>query len=72
MDLILTKMMRGNDAQDMDDVAFLVRKSSVTRAEMEVAFQQVRMPDLHELRDAFKRALPRVREILDRSGLIDS
>lgn len=72
VDLILTKMMLGNDAQDMDDVAFLVRKSSVTRAEMEVAFQQVRMPDLHELRDAFKRALPRVREILDRSGLIDS
>lgn len=72
VDLILTKMMRGNDPQDMEDVAFLVTKSRVSLAEMEVAFQQVRMPDLHELRDAFKRALPRVREILDRNGLIGS
>ncbi|MEO7100532.1 MAG: DUF6036 family nucleotidyltransferase [Luteolibacter sp.] len=72
VDLILTKMMRGNDPQDMEDVAFLVTKSRVTLAEMEIAFQQVRMPDLHELRDAFERALPRVREILDRNGLIGS
>ncbi|MEO5916931.1 MAG: DUF6036 family nucleotidyltransferase [Luteolibacter sp.] len=72
VDLILTKMMRGNDPQDMEDVAFLVTKSGVTLAEMEVAFQEVRMPDLHELRDAFERALPRVREILDRNGLIGS
>lgn len=71
VDLILTKMMRGNDSQDMEDVAFLVRKSGLTRTEMEVAFQQVRMPDLHELRDAFERALPRVREILDRNGRSD-
>lgn len=71
VDLILTKMMRGNDPQDMEDVAFLVRKSGVTRTEMEVAFQQVRMPDLHELRDAFARALPRVREILDQNGPIN-
>ena len=71
VDLILTKMMRGNDPQDMEDVAFLVRKSGVTLAEMEVAFQQVRMPDLQELRDAFERALPRVRMILNRNGVID-
>jgi hypothetical protein len=68
VDLILTKMMRGNDSQDMEDVAFLVRKSGVTRVEMEMAFQQVQIPDLQELRDAFERALPRVREILDRNG----
>ena len=71
VDLILTKMMRGNDSQDMEDVEFLVTKSGVTLAEMEVAFKQVRMPDLHELRDAFERALPRVREILNRNGRID-
>jgi len=62
-------MMRGNDTQEMEDVAFLVRKSGVTSAEMEVAFKSVRMPDLHELREAFERALPRVREILERNGL---
>ena len=69
VDLILTKMMRGNDSQDIEDIAFLVRKSGVKLAEMEVAFQQVRMPDLRELRDAFERALPRVRDILNRNGL---
>lgn len=31
---------------------------------MEPAFATVRMPDIQELRDAFDRALPRVREIL--------
>lgn len=66
----MTKMMRGNDSQDIEDIAFLVRKSGVKLAEMEVAFQQVRMPDLRELRDAFERALPRVRDILNRNGLI--
>ena len=71
VDLILTKMMRGNDSQDMEDVAFLVRKSGVTSAEMEVAFQQVRIPDVPELRDAFDRALPRVREILNRNGQLE-
>ena len=70
VDLILTKMMRGNDSQDMEDVAFLVRKGGITRKEMELAFQEVQMPDLPELRDAFARALPRVREILDQGGLI--
>ena len=68
VDLILTKMMRGNDTQDMDDVAFIVRRSGVTRTEMETAFQQVQIPDLQELRDAFEKALPRVRKILDRKG----
>ena len=70
VDLILTKMMRGNDPQDMEDVAFLVRQNRVTLAEMELAFQHVRMPDLRELRDAFERALPRVREILAQNGLL--
>lgn len=70
VDLILTKMMRGNDSQDMEDVAFLMRKGGITRKEMELAFQEVQMPDLPELRDAFARALPRVREILDQGGLI--
>jgi hypothetical protein len=64
VDLILTKMMRGNDHQDMEDIAFLVRKSGVTSAEMEAAFMVVRMPDVQELRDAFAMALPGVREIL--------
>ena len=64
VDLILTKMMRGNDPQDMDDVVFLARHEGVTSEQMETAFACVRMPDVQELRDAFERALPMVREIL--------
>lgn len=64
VDLILTKMMRGNDSQDMEDIAFLARQGGVTPEIMETAFTCVRMPDVPELRDAFKRALPVVRDIL--------
>ena len=63
VDLILTKMMRGDDHQDMDDVAFLVRHDAITPAELEAAFARVRIPDLLELREAFDRALPVVRAI---------
>lgn len=68
VDLILTKMMRGNDLQDMDDVAFLVRHDGITREMMEPAFATVRMPDLVEHRDAFERALPVVRGLLENGG----
>ena len=66
VDLVLTKMMRGNDSQDMEDIAFLVRHGGITTQEMEAACACVRMPDVQELRDAFERALPVVREILSR------
>ncbi len=68
VDLILTKMMRGDDPQDMDDVAFLVRHDGITREMMEPAFATVRMPDLVEYRDAFERALPVVRSLLENGG----
>lgn len=64
IDLILTKMMRGSDEQDMQDVAFLIRHEHITAARMEPAFATVRMPDIQELRDAFQRALPVVRQLL--------
>lgn len=64
VDLILTKMMRGNDTQDMEDISFLARQDNITASEMETAFANVRMPDVPELRDAFDRALPVVRKIL--------
>ncbi len=66
VDLILTKMMRGNDAQDMEDVEFLVQHDGITLEQMEPAFACVRMPEIPELHEAFQRALPRVREILRR------
>ncbi len=64
VDLILTKMMRGTDAQDMEDVEFLVRQGNITRAQMEQAFATVRIPDVEELHAAFQEALHKVRQTL--------
>jgi len=63
IDLILTKMMRGDDPQDMADVAFMIQHDHITAEQIEAAFAQVIIPDLVELRDAFKRAKPRVLEL---------
>jgi hypothetical protein len=67
-DLILTKMMRGDDPQDMDDIAFMLRHDRIKPARLEAAFRDVVLPDLVELRDAFRRAQPRVREIMRAAG----
>lgn len=64
IDLILTKMIRGNDPQDMADVDFLILHDHITAAQMEPAFATVRIPDIQELRNAFQRALPVVRRLL--------
>ena len=65
IDLILTKMMRGNDAHDMDDIRFLASVEKITASEIEAAFQTVRLPeDIQELQEAFQRAIPTVRSII--------
>ena len=60
LDLLLTKMMRGNDVQDMQDIDFLIRHDRLVRSEIEHAFAEVVIPDNQELRDAFARAKPTV------------
>jgi hypothetical protein len=64
IDLILTKMMRGNDELDMADIRFLASRGNVTTPQMDQAISEVRMPDVIELRDAFGRAIPVVRAIV--------
>ncbi len=63
LDLILTKMMRGNDELDMADIRFLVTQESITASQVDDAITQARIPDIAELRDAFERAIPTVRAI---------
>ena len=58
--LILTKMMRGNDEQDMQDVDFMIRHDRVTLPQIEDAFRDAVIPDCVELRDAYERAKPTV------------
>jgi hypothetical protein len=64
VDLILTKMMRGEDAQDMEDIQFLIASEGLTPEAMEPAFAAVRIPDVEELRQTFQRALGPVRRLL--------
>lgn len=63
IDLVLTKMMRGDDPQDMADAKFMIEHDAITRAQLEEAFAQMKPIELVELRDAFKRAKPLVLEI---------
>ena len=60
-------MMRGDDPQDMADVAFLIRHDQILTAQIESAFAEAVIPDLVELRDAFERAKPLVRELVHKT-----
>ena len=58
LDLILTKMMRGNDEQDMADAQFIIRHDRITEAQLIQAFSQMKPIALAELRAAFIQAKP--------------
>jgi hypothetical protein len=53
----------------MADIAFLVRDDRVTLSQVESAFAEAVIPDMVELREAFERAKPRVRELVRQGGL---
>ena len=58
IDLVLTKMMRGDDEQDMADAEFIIRHDRISEAQLVEAFSQMQPIALAELRDAFERAKP--------------
>jgi hypothetical protein len=60
LDLVLTKMMRGNDPQDMADAKFMIEHDGITNAQLEAAFAEMKPIELVELREAFARAKPLV------------
>jgi len=64
-------MMRGNDELDMADIRFLMAQESISPLQMDQAINEVRMPDVIELRDAFERAIPTVRAIAEESHRSD-
>ena len=59
--------MRGDDPQDLEDIAFLIRHDRATPEQIERAFAEAVIPDLVELRDAFERAKPAVRELVQKA-----
>jgi hypothetical protein len=63
IDLVLTKMMRGVDPIDRDDLQFLVKTGRITVADLEGAFAEVMLPAVPELKELFEQARPVVLEL---------
>ncbi len=60
VDLILTKMMRGADPEDLSDIEFLLKQEPLSESELRTAFAHARLPEIVELHDAFRTAQPKV------------
>ena len=58
IDLVLSKLMRGDDPQDMADAEFMIHHDRITEAQLLEAFTQMKTIELVELRDAFAKAKP--------------
>lgn len=63
VDLVLSKMMRGDDPQDLADAGFMIRHDRITEAQLLEAFSQMKPIELVELRDAFAKAKPVVLKV---------
>jgi len=63
IDLVLSKMMRGNDPQDMADAEFMLRHDNITDGQLVEAFSQMKTIELAELHEAFVKAKPLVLEM---------
>lgn len=68
LDLILTKMMRGDDEWDMQDIDFMIRHDRIAEADLEAAMSAAIIPDLQEYRDAFEKARGPVLQLARRAA----
>lgn len=59
LDLILTKMARG-DENDLADIEFLLTREPPTVDQLQTAFARARVPDLLEIQELFRAAQPKV------------
>ena len=59
LDLILTKMARG-DENDLTDIEFLLTHEPLTADQLRVAFARARVPDIPETQTLFLAAQPKV------------
>jgi hypothetical protein len=66
VDLILTKMARGDD-DDLRDIQFLLDREPLTRGDLEAAFARARIPQVPEIQELFDRARPKVLDLASRN-----
>ena len=62
LDLILTKMMRG-DENDLADIRFLLTREPLSTGQLAESFAHARVPDVPEIRELFQAAQPKVLDI---------
>jgi hypothetical protein len=62
LDLILTKMARG-DENDLADIRFLLDRENVSGDQLRAAFTRARVPDVREIRQLFEKTQPKVLEL---------
>lgn len=65
LDLILTKMARG-DENDLADIRFLLEQEAITTAQLQADFNRARVPDVPEIRDLFQAAQTKVLALLEK------
>ena len=68
LDLLLTKMMRGLDPQDMADAQFIIQAEALTVDQVSEAIRTARLPEVEEIRAAFHEAKARVLEMAKAGG----
>jgi hypothetical protein len=64
IDLILTKMARGDD-EDLQDIQFLLRQGKHSATELKQAFAEARVPRVPEIQELFRAAQPRVLAMIE-------
>jgi hypothetical protein len=67
LDLILTKMARG-DENDLADIEFLLKREPLTADQLDTAFARARVPDVPEIQALFRAAQPKVLALAQRRG----
>ncbi len=67
-DLLLTKMMRG-DENDLVDIRFLLSQESFSADQLRVIFARAHVPDVPEIRELFGKTQPKVLSLVENSDL---
>ncbi len=62
LDLILTKMARG-DENDLADIRFLLQQEAISTDQLRAAFTRARVPDVAEIQELFRAAQSKVLEL---------
>lgn len=65
IDLILTKMMRGDDA-DLQEIKFLIKADNINAADLESAYLIARVPKIPKIEEIFLASQKAVRQLLEK------